>query len=405
MDWGQLFFPFMMAVITNSIMIIAIYFLRKIPYFANLFGVWFMVVLYLFCILRVFLPLELPGIQIILRDSVVYNYFIESMAQRSDDAMIAPNIVPYIILCVWLIGTIVLLSLSLYTQRSKTIYYLANYDFTTDEERSLFNRIACEILGENHKAVVKKTDAAEKIMVIGYRRQLVLLPAGEYAPDELEMIFRHECTHIRNRDLWIKLLVHIYCCIFWWNPFSYLLKLDLSYTLEMKCDLIAVRELSDEKVKLYFDALTKRRGQEKKDQKNGRLRRWLSRLRRDPFYLNAEFADRQKAKELRKRISAIAADPPKKVRQAAVNTLVALFFVVIFVASYIFIWQPFYGPDVADEDYELFGNEFVVNESTCYLVLRGDDTYALYHDGNMVEIVAKEDVEEGLYREYPILDN
>ena len=281
MDLGQWFFPFIMAVITSSIMIVAICLLRKIPYFANLFGVWFMVVLYLFGVLRVLLPVEFPGVQIILRDSVLYNSIVESMAQRSEDAMIAPNSVPYILMGIWLIGTIVFFSVSLYTQRTKSTYYLANYDFTTDEEKALFRRIADEILGRDSKVTVKKTDAAAKIIVIGYRHKYVFLPNGEYSDDELEMIFRHECTHLKNKDLWLKLLIHIYCCVFWWNPFSYLLKLDLSYTLEMKCDLVATRGLSDEKVKLYFDALTKRRGKEKKDRK-GKLRRRLDRLRSEP---------------------------------------------------------------------------------------------------------------------------
>ena len=405
MDLGQLFFPFIMAVITNSIMIVAIYFLRKIPYFANLFGVWFMVILYLFGVLRIFLPIEFPTIQVVLRDVFLYRYLIDGMVTRAEDSYVTTGVTPYILLGVWIAVSIILVVVSLHSQKEKITYFEANTDFTTDEERALFSRISQEILGENHTVTVKKTDAVERIVVAGYRKKYVLLPVGDYSPDELEMIFRHECTHVLNKDLWIKLLVHIYCCIFWWNPFSYLLKLDLGYTLEMKCDLIVVLGLSDDKVKLYFDALTKRRSQEKKDQKKGRLSRLLSRLRRDPFYLNAEFTEEQKNKELVKRIGAIAAAPPKKAGQIVVNVLVSLFFVAIFVTSYIFIWQPFYGPEVEKDEYNLADGAIIVDESNGYLVKQEDGSYLFFYGNYPPEHISREEVEQGLYDYYPILDN
>ena len=83
MDLRQFIFPFIMAVLTNSLMIVILYGLRKSPYFANLFGVGSMVVLYLFCVLRMYLPIEFPGFQVIVRDSVVYNAVLESLIRRN----------------------------------------------------------------------------------------------------------------------------------------------------------------------------------------------------------------------------------------------------------------------------------------------------------------------------------
>jgi len=386
-------------------MIVAIYFLRKILYFANLFSIWFMFVLYLFCILRVFLPIEFPTFQIILRDSFLYRSLINGVITRAEDSYVTTGSTLYILLGVWIVGSIIFAIVSFLSQKTKLTYYLANYDFTTDEERSLFRKISEEILGENNKVIIKKTDAVDRIMIIGYRRKYVFLPEGDYSPDELEMILRHECTHVLNKDLWIKLLIHIYCCIFWWNPFSYLLKLDLSYTLEMKCDLVATQDLSDEKVQLYFDALTKRRGKEKDEKKKERLRRWLDRLRRDPFYLNAEFLDNRKKNELVRRIGAIAAAPPKRAGQVIVNAVVSLVFVAIFASSYIFILQPFYGFQAEVEDYQLNDSAIIVDETNSYLVKQQDGSYLFYFAGEPQEIISKEDVEQGLYREYPILDN
>lgn len=391
MDIGQLIFPFIMAVITNSIMIVIIYFLRKIPYFSNLFSVWFMVGLYLLCVLRIFLPIEFPDVQIILRDRYIYSFFVESMAERTDQAMIAPNSVFYAVLIVWAVGFLTALIISLYTQKTKTTYYLANYDFTNEKEKDLFHRISSEVLGDkSSRIVLKKTDAVSSIMVIGYFKTYLLLPNKEYSDDELEMIFRHECTHIKNKDLWLKLLVHIYCCIFWWNPFAYLLKHDLGYTLEMKCDLAASKEMSNEEKKRYFDALTGNCG---------------SARMKNHFFLCAEFSDTAKNKDLIKRTKALASDEPNKVGQIVVDSLIALIFVGVFTASYIIIWQPFYSYTPSTDKYGITDeNGYISDEKNSYLVKQKDGDYLFYVDDYPPIPVSKEEVDDGLYSVYPILE-
>lgn len=399
MDLGQFIFPFIMAVITNSVMIIAIYFLRKIPYFSNLFSVWFMVVLYLVCVLRMFLPLEFPDVQIILRDTFLYRFLINGIVERAQDSYVTSGIALYIILGIWLAGFVVFGVVSLVTHRTKKTYYLANYDFTTDEERTLFDRISREILCDSKRITLKKTDAVKSIMVIGYFHHYVLLPVKEYAPDELEMIFRHECIHIRNKDLWLKLLVHIYCCIFWWNPLSYLLKHDLSFTLEMRCDLSATKDFSDEQKRSYFDALKANCRQKSKQDKD----------EHNYFFLCAEFTDERRKnranKEFVKRTKAIAKDPPNKVGQIAANTAVSLLLVSLFVASYFFIWQPFYGYDADDNLYDLNEGATIVDDTNSYLVLQEDGNYLLYYENFPPIPVTKEEYEEGLFIGYPVLEN
>ena len=128
MDLWHLIFPFIMAVISSSIIIVIIYFLRKIPYFANLFSVWFMVILYMFGVLRMFLPVEFPGIQIVLRDSVILNPFIESMIRRESLATGSPSVLMYSLLAVWAVGIIVFAAVNIASQTSFKKYVLSNAD-------------------------------------------------------------------------------------------------------------------------------------------------------------------------------------------------------------------------------------------------------------------------------------
>lgn len=390
MDIRQLVFPFIMAVLTNSFMIVAIYFLRKSKYFANLFSVWFMIVLYLFGVLRLFLPIEFPNAQIVIMDDTVYTSIVEFFAISINENTTLPRYTLYVLLGLWVVGTIIFLSVSFFSQKKFRNYIRANQDCASQRERELLSETAKEILGTDKNITLKKTDAVNGVMVLGLVHKEVLIPDKEYGDEELRMIFRHECTHIRNKDLWIKLLIQIYCAIFWWNPFSYLLKHDLDFSLEMKCDLSLVKNFSDTETAIYIETL---RGNVKSTQE-----------RRKPFIVCAELSDGAKNRSLIDRVKAITANPPNKVGQAVVNACIALVFVAIFVVSYLFIWQPFYGPEVSEDSYNLAEGGVIVDDTNSYLVEQNDGSYLFYFEDFTPVPVTKEEFEQGLYEGYPILE-
>lgn len=390
MDIGQFVFPFIMAVLTNSLMIVIIYFLRKVPYFSNLFSVWFMVILYLFCVLRIFLPIEFPNAQIVLMDNTVYTSIVDVFTVRVSDSALEPRPLAYIVVGVWCVGIIAVTLYTVIRQRSFKKYIDANGDYATDEERSVLSRIAVEVLGTNKNVTLKKTDAVTGAMVIGLFRKLIIIPDREYGEAELEMVFRHECTHIKNKDLWIKLLIQIYCCIFWWNPFAYLLKHDLDFSLELKCDLSATKDFTDTEKAFYLEALSKNAATDKQANK--------------PFVACAEMANGKKKSKLRERVRVMITEPPKKVGQIVSNTVIALIFVLIFTGSYVFIWQPDFGIDLTSNDYELEPNQMVVDDTNGYLIRQKDGNYIFYVTDSVFEIVPKEEVEQGMYEGYPIYE-
>lgn len=64
-------------------------------------------------------------------------------------------------------------------------------------------------------------------MSIGIIRPAILLPEQPYTKEELLCILAHEYTHIHYHDPAWKWLCQILCCIFWWNPFVYLLQREI----------------------------------------------------------------------------------------------------------------------------------------------------------------------------------
>ena len=384
-----------MAIITNSLMIVIIYFLRKTQYFTNLFGIVSMVILYLFCVLRMFLPIELPGIQVIVRDNVVYNNLIEVLIKRNPDGPGTPSVLFFIIIGVWLTGAVILGVVYLIKQKSFIRYILSNSDEANDDERALLKTIAAEILGTDKNIGLRKSDAVSRIMVIGFLKKTILLPDTEFPTAQLEMILRHECTHIKNKDLWLKLLIQIYCCVFWWNPFSYLLKHDLDFSLEMRCDLSVIKNFDDAGVLQYLDTIHSSVKQQTVNNEK----------RKESFLVCAELSDARKNKELIKRVKAITSEPPKKAKQITVNAAAAVLMLAVFAASFVFILQPFYGYEADDDLYDLNEGAIVVDDTNSYLVRQDDGSYLFYYKEYTPEVVSAEEVEQGLYKGYPILEN
>lgn len=393
MDIGQFVFPFIMAVLTNSLMIIIIYFLRKVPLFANLFSVGFMVVLYLFCLLRIFVPIEFPGIQVIIEDGTLYTAIMESVVAYDDatHSGLHLNTVGYIIIGVWIIGTVIIGLHAILSQNSFRKNLMANCDCASENERKVFFEVAREILKTDKNVTLRKTDAVTGTIVIGLIHKKVLIPDGSYSDDELRMIFRHECTHIKNKDLWIKLLVQVYCSIFWWNPFAYLLKADLDFSLEMRCDLNAVKNLTDKERLVYAETLVNHSRNEKRQS--------------IPFVVSAGFADSEKKDKLLVRIQKLLSDPPNKTKQIIANVFAAVVLLSIFAASYVFIWQPNFrrnGP--TEESYTLSEGERVINNDDAYLIKCDDGSYLFYVSNYPPIPVTKEEIEQGMYEDYPIYE-
>lgn len=92
-------------------------------------------------------------------------------------------------------------------------------------------------------------------MVTGLIRPRLWLPDREYEPKELELILRHELTHIKRRDLWYKALILLANAIHWFNPLVWLLRRDTSETSELLCDSQALAGADFDARREYCEAL------------------------------------------------------------------------------------------------------------------------------------------------------
>lgn len=88
-------------------------------------------------------------------------------------------------------------------------------------------------------------------VLIGTFKPTIVLPMSDIPYDELDMIIKHELTHYKKKDLWIKRIMLVATILHWYNPFIHLLRKEINRWCELSCDEDVVMEMSHAERKKY----------------------------------------------------------------------------------------------------------------------------------------------------------
>lgn len=218
-------FTLLTSVLWSGALAVFNYFCRKKQIFLRQIGMINGIVLYLFSVMRMALPFDFTFTKTIHAERVLSNLCADA----------CPSLLPMATV-IWAVVSVVLLTRFMHQYR-KAVKEFSAYSIREDEQ---CNRIFHRISDESKRCIrvrIRQSSFIHIPMGIGIFRKSILLPMEEYSDSELYYILRHEYTHFQNRDLIIKILIHIYRCIFWWNPVIYLLEKNLARILEIRCDL------------------------------------------------------------------------------------------------------------------------------------------------------------------------
>lgn len=81
-------------------------------------------------------------------------------------------------------------------------------------------------------------------ILVGIFKPMIVLPIYEIPDDELALIIKHELTHYKKKDLWIKSAMIIAIMLHWYNPLIYFLHKEITKWCELSCDEDVVVKLS-----------------------------------------------------------------------------------------------------------------------------------------------------------------
>ena len=83
-------------------------------------------------------------------------------------------------------------------------------------------------------------------MIVGAAKPVLLLPEISFTEEQLSLVFRHELTHYRRRDIWYKLLLMLANAVHWFNPMVWLMVRTADRDLELSCDEAVVNGKNEE---------------------------------------------------------------------------------------------------------------------------------------------------------------
>ena len=124
------------------------------------------------------------------------------------------------------------------------------------EYKSVLQR-TCEELNYRRTILLVKSNEVTSPMCVGFRTNYIILPETEFSEKELKYIFTHEITHLKHYDLYFMMLASLLNCIFWWNPLTYIIKTELDYALEVRCDIKVTTDYTREERKTYLRTILK----------------------------------------------------------------------------------------------------------------------------------------------------
>ena len=231
-------------------MIVGIYSLRKVRRFRTSFGLSALVLLYLFSIMRILFPLELPHVIELGIDEVYPQIYRFLTADHSYGEFLNFSYLDALV-CIWVVGIITLMARYIVNYH-KAMRSITKYASPCGQHEYTSLDAVKRDIGRSMKVSLCTVPNISVPFGIGIFRKTILLPQNNYTDRELYYILLHEYTHFLNHDIPVKMMVSVFCCIFWWNPVAYLLKADLEQTLEMKCDASVARHLDTQGKATYM---------------------------------------------------------------------------------------------------------------------------------------------------------
>ena len=356
---------------------------RSGKYILELSGVAPLLIIIIGAVLRCFVPIDIP----VFTRVIQHEGWLAKLDAGLRTPIIYGHITPLaIILGVWIIGTLIASFTTIWSYRTH------------------MDKVRAYLPSENPAILSAAEAAARKLQlpvptvcpiskgkspsIQGLRHPVILIPENVYSEEDYRYFFYHELMHWKEHDMWIKLLVCALNCIFWWNPCSYLLRINLNRTLELRCDQSVSRLLQSPEKLEYIEVLKKTFNSLPTKRKRFRLGSFtISEFAASP----KKFCRNPKKHITVKRADLIMNTSYQKKYNRVIPVVTLIIMTIVFVFSYSFIIQPHY--DVPKDEIVTDKVTEEVSAENSYLVKNPDGTYTLYVDNIAVANVDKKYVD------------
>lgn len=102
------------------------------------------------------------------------------------------------------------------------------------------------------KVGLRESEFIKSPMTYGMIRPVILLPSGiTLNEEEFLCIMEHEWIHIQRMDIFVKYLLYLTLCIYWFDPLVWIMAVLLNRDMETACDEAVINKYSDSIKKTY----------------------------------------------------------------------------------------------------------------------------------------------------------
>ena len=360
-------FSFLSSVLWSSVLIAFSYAIRKINVLNQLFGISLVICIYLFCVVRMLFPTEFIFSRAIEVNAIYPTLYSHLFVFHTD--FVVPIKPIQILLILW--GTVsVVLLIRLGVSYHKTVRSIAQNKKPCKSKEEEILKIIIQQSERKIRVSLSATADISVPMEIGIFHKMILLPEKVYTDRDIYYILLHEYTHILNRDTIVKMLVWIFGCIFWWNPFAYLLKRDLEQTQEIKCDLTVVKKMNLTQRTDYLSTIVRALKEAKTNKKY--------------LYASSALIIQNRASDIKERFQSVAAYTFHK-RSKWFKGACYCALLLLAVTSYSFVVQPVFEAPSSTET-----NAIDYTPSDAHVVQTNDGIYLLYIKNHGSRIIQKD---------------
>lgn len=156
---------------------------------------------------------------------------------------------------IWLVGVlvfIILYGIQFVQFRRKIMRTSLQID---DTETLLALKNLMAEMGIKGKIWLLSNNIIKTPMLAGLFKTFLILPEVEMNERELKVIFKHELTHFKRHDLWVKSLMFVANAIHWFNPAVYRLTKNIDTFCELSCDEQVVSDMNMKERQFYGETI------------------------------------------------------------------------------------------------------------------------------------------------------
>ena len=370
------FSTFLMAILTSTLllMILSLIFCHK-KILLNA-GYKLIAVFLILNVVRLFLPIEFPFATTVPLPQGISKVIIAFFAHRFFTDTWKLSFYKISIL-IWIVGILFKTYRFIRTNRMiKKFIFTYGKDVTSTAPYKTAMKNVC--MKESCPFHIYEVPDITSPLLFGIRRPYLLIPADQgYDQQTLIYILRHEAAHYKHHDLLLKLGVQLLSIIYWWNPFSYLLRKQINLVIEMRVD-DTITDASEREAHDYLQCLI-HIADSCDSILNHKLGNVISFLSGNETELSRRF---------------VMLIERKRKKKKGIHLSLLCLISSIFICSYLFIFEAYYFvPEINDIG-------FRTNELNSFAVDNEDGTYSIYLLNTCIESTASLDY---YGEEFPVL--